>query len=59
MPIISSVPDVGSRVSLTFDDGPLIPYTADILDVLKEHGTQATLFIRGGAINDLTPTRDR
>jgi peptidoglycan/xylan/chitin deacetylase (PgdA/CDA1 family) len=33
-------------VYLTFDDGPQ-PGTADVLDVLKEHGAHATFFLTG------------
>jgi peptidoglycan-N-acetylglucosamine deacetylase len=32
-------------LSLTFDDGPLAPYTGQILDVLKRYGVHATFFI--------------
>lgn len=38
--------DVG-RVALTFDDGPLAPYTGQILDVLVRHGVPATFFCVG------------
>jgi len=34
-------------VALTFDDGPSIPYTRQILDVLRQHGAQATFFMLG------------
>lgn len=34
------------KVYLTFDDGPS-KWTGDILDVLKEHGIQATFFMQG------------
>lgn len=33
-------------VALTFDDGPSV-YTEGLLDILKEHGAQATFFILG------------
>ena len=33
-------------VALTFDDGPSI-YTEGLLDILKEHGVQATFFLLG------------
>jgi peptidoglycan/xylan/chitin deacetylase (PgdA/CDA1 family) len=32
-------------LSLTFDDGPLPPFTTEVLDVLKQHGVHATFFI--------------
>lgn len=34
-------------VALTFDDGPSVPFTSDILDILKEEGVKATFFILG------------
>ncbi len=34
-------------VALTFDDGPHPKYTAEILDILKEHGAKATFFVIG------------
>ena len=37
----------GPIVALTFDDGPMYPYTADLLDILKEHGVRATFFLLG------------
>lgn len=39
----------GREVTLTFDDGPTVPYTAQILDVLREHGVKATFFVCGAA----------
>ena len=36
-----------SVVALTFDDGPRDPYTAQILDVLRDHGVVATFFLIG------------
>lgn len=36
----------GKTVYLTFDDGPS-KWTGDFLDVLKEHGVQATFFMQG------------
>ena len=39
-----------TRIALTFDDGPLIPYTEQISDALAAHGARATFFVRGGAI---------
>jgi len=34
-------------VALTFDDGPYPPYTANLLDILKEYDVPATFFIIG------------
>ena len=33
--------------ALTFDDGPSIPFTSDILDILKKHQVKATFFLLG------------
>ncbi|MBI2958620.1 MAG: polysaccharide deacetylase family protein [Chloroflexi bacterium] len=35
------------RVFLTFDDGPCDPFTAQVLDVLKDNGARATFFVCG------------
>ncbi|MBS0290201.1 MAG: polysaccharide deacetylase family protein [Proteobacteria bacterium] len=35
-------------VALTFDDGPEMPYTDKILDVLEKHNVKATFFVLGG-----------
>jgi peptidoglycan/xylan/chitin deacetylase (PgdA/CDA1 family) len=38
----------GAReVSLTFDDGPSMPYTSQILDILRERRVKATFFLCG------------
>ncbi len=37
-------------VALTFDDGPLPPYTNQILDVLEKYQSQATFFAIGKSI---------
>ena len=34
-------------VALTFDDGPIPPYTSDLLLVLREKGAKATFFVTG------------
>lgn len=34
-------------IALTFDDGPLMPYTRDILDILKKERVPATFFVQG------------
>lgn len=38
-------------IALTFDDGPG-PYTAQVLDDLREHGARATFFVIGSKISD-------
>ena len=35
-------------IALTFDDGPG-PYTAQLLDILDQHGAKATFFLIGSA----------
>jgi peptidoglycan/xylan/chitin deacetylase (PgdA/CDA1 family) len=35
------------EVMLTFDDGPSVPYTGQVLDILKAHGIKATFFLCG------------
>lgn len=35
-------------VALTFDDGPDVPYTQQILDVLAKHQVKATFYVLGG-----------
>ncbi|MEO3945546.1 polysaccharide deacetylase family protein [Gorillibacterium sp. CAU 1737] len=35
------------QLALTFDDGPDPTYTPKLLDLLKEHGVQATFFVLG------------
>src|SRR5262249_28532005 len=35
------------EVALTFDDGPLRPYTGQVLDVLERYGVVATFFCVG------------
>lgn len=34
-------------IALTFDDGPNLPYTESLLDVLSHHNVQATFFVVG------------
>ncbi|WP_232050914.1 polysaccharide deacetylase family protein [Arabiibacter massiliensis] len=46
-------PQVGDDkvIALTFDDGPWPDTTAQVLDVLKEHGAKATFFTVGNRID--------
>lgn len=41
-----------NRVALTFDDGPDIRYTPQILDVLDRHNVKATFFLIGSRANE-------
>jgi len=36
-----------NKVALTFDDGPDVRYTAEILNILKKHDVKATFFLIG------------
>ena len=47
-----SDPNVGDRkvIALTFDDGPSLLYTEQVLDVLAQNNAKATFFCRGDAI---------
>lgn len=38
-----------AEVMLTFDDGPSVPYTAEILDILRASGVKATFFLCGAS----------
>jgi peptidoglycan/xylan/chitin deacetylase (PgdA/CDA1 family) len=48
--IIPAVPVDQPLVALTFDDGPALPYTEEILAVLGERGAKATFFVTGAAL---------
>lgn len=43
--VFAAVPP--KRIALTFDDGPHVKYTAEILSILKEYGIKATFFVVG------------
>ncbi len=47
MDIIRKGPDELAYIALTFDDGPDIRYTPEILDILKEKEVKATFFLVG------------
>ena len=40
----------GKTIALTFDDGPG-PYTAQLLDILDQHGAKATFFLIGSKVS--------
>lgn len=46
-PVLSRVPTQARSIALTFDDGPLEPYTAQILALLSQYHAQATFFVLG------------
>ncbi|HSU80675.1 MAG TPA: polysaccharide deacetylase family protein [Candidatus Angelobacter sp.] len=45
--IVWDVPTQQKYIALTFDDGPNITYTPEILDVLKDYNAKATFFLIG------------
>jgi len=46
-PALVRGPARDKRIALTFDDGPLPPYTEQILDILQRYGVRATFFVCG------------
>ena len=46
LPLTASAKTGGKLIALTFDDGPG-PYTATLLDGLKERGVKVTFFMVG------------
>ena len=48
---VAPSPYTGTKVALTFDDGPHAQYTARLLDALKERGAKATFFLQGYRVN--------
>ncbi len=46
-PALVSGPANGKRIALTFDDGPLPPYTGQVLDILQSRKIPATFFVCG------------
>lgn len=46
-PALSRVPTDSHSIALTFDDGPLEPYTAQILALLSQYHARATFFVLG------------
>ncbi|WP_068773486.1 polysaccharide deacetylase family protein [Paenibacillus sp. FJAT-26967] len=40
-------PSRGGKIALTFDDGPDLKFTPQILDILREHRVKATFFVIG------------
>lgn len=46
-PALVRGPASDKRIALTFDDGPLEPYSGQILDILRSEGVRATFFVCG------------
>lgn len=49
---VTRVPLEGDVVALTFDDGPDVRYTPDVLAILRSHGVAATFFVIGSKVED-------
>lgn len=45
--VVASVPTQKKLVALTYDDGPYLPYTLELLKVLQEKQVKATFFMVG------------
>ena len=41
------IPDGPRQVALTFDDGPSVPFTGQVLDILRKNHVHATFFLCG------------
>lgn len=46
-PALLRGPATGGRIALTFDDGPVSPFTEQILDILRARNVPATFFVCG------------
>ena len=49
-PAAPTAANPGKVIALTFDDGPG-PYTAQLLDILDQHGAKATFFLIGSKVS--------
>jgi peptidoglycan/xylan/chitin deacetylase (PgdA/CDA1 family) len=50
MAVVCSGNRASDSIALTFDDGPLLPYTGQLLDAFDEYAARATFFVRGSAV---------
>ena len=48
--LVTSVATDDPVVALTFDDGPAVPHTDSILDLLRDEGVRATFSVTGEAV---------
>lgn len=48
--VIHSIPIQKKKIALTFDDGPTLDETVQILDLLKEYDAKATFFVVGSRV---------
>ena len=51
-PVLVRGSQQGKRISLTFDDGPSVQFTAQVLDILREHRVPATFFVCGKNVEE-------
>jgi peptidoglycan-N-acetylglucosamine deacetylase len=51
-PVLVRGPREGKRVSLTFDDGPSVRFTGQVLDILREQRVPATFFVCGKNVEE-------
>jgi peptidoglycan-N-acetylglucosamine deacetylase len=51
-PALIRGPREGKRLCLTFDDGPAVQFTEQVLDILREHHVPATFFVCGKNVED-------
>ncbi|MBU5441641.1 polysaccharide deacetylase family protein [Paenibacillus sp. MSJ-34] len=52
-------PEKGNRIALTFDDGPDIRFTPQVLDILQKYDTKATFFLLGSRADGLPEITQR
>lgn len=53
--IVSRVETARPVVALTFDDGPTVRFTPDVLAILRERGVKATFFLTGMEVEENLP----
>ena len=51
---LSDIPAGRKYVAITFDDGPNLTYTVQVLDKLAQHGAKATFYVQGQKITPAT-----
>lgn len=49
--MVTHGPRDAPRIALSFDDGPSVPYTAEVLEILAAQDVTATFFLIGASIN--------
>ena len=51
-PVLIRGPQVGKRISLTFDDGPAEQFTEQVLEILRQNHVPATFFVCGKNVEE-------